>query len=111
MTSFFTSKSSLRLYFFCVLISDVFDSCFLKHFKLSDSIVSIWSFDFGFPGVAMVKNSSAMQETQVRCLGWEDPLEEDMAAHSIVLAWRIPWTGYRIPGRLQSMRLERVGPN
>ena len=106
MTSFFTSKSSLRLYFFCALISDVFDSCFLKHFKLSESIVSIWSFDFGFPGVAVVKNSSAMQETQVRCLGQEDPLEEEMATHSSVLVWEIPRT--EEPGGLQSMGSQRV---
>ena len=44
---------------------------------------------------------SAMQETQVRSLGWEDPLEEDMATHSSLLAWRIPWT--EEPGGLQSM--------
>ena len=40
----------------------------------------------------MVKNLPAMQETWVRSLGWEDPLEEGMAAHSSILAWRIPWT-------------------
>ena len=40
----------------------------------------------------MVKNLSAMQETWVQFLGWEDPLEEDMATHSSILAWRIPWT-------------------
>ena len=39
-----------------------------------------------------VKRLSAMQETQVRSLGWEDPLEKEMAAHSSILAWRIPWT-------------------
>ena len=39
-----------------------------------------------------VKNLSAMQETQVRSLGQEDPLEEGMATHSNILAWRIPWT-------------------
>ena len=39
-----------------------------------------------------VKNLSAMQETQVRSLGQEDPLEEGMATHSSILAWRIPWT-------------------
>ena len=38
----------------------------------------------------IVKNLPAMQETQVRFLGWEDPLEKGMAAHSIILAWRIP---------------------
>ena len=40
-----------------------------------------------------VKNLSAMQETQVRSLGREDPLEKGMATHSTILAWRIPWTG------------------
>ena len=40
----------------------------------------------------MVKNLPAMQETQVQSLGWEDPLEEGMATHSIILAWRISWT-------------------
>ena len=40
----------------------------------------------------MVKNLPAMQKTQVRSLGWEDPLEEGMAAHSSTLAWRTPWT-------------------
>ena len=49
----------------------------------------------------LVKNLPAMQETPVRSLGWEDPLEEGMAAHSSILAWRIPWT--EEPGRLQSM--------
>ena len=39
-----------------------------------------------------VKNSSAMQETKVRSLGWEDALEKEMARHSSILAWRIPWT-------------------
>ena len=40
----------------------------------------------------MVKNLSAMQETRVQFLGWEDPLEKEMATHSSILAWRIPWT-------------------
>ena len=40
----------------------------------------------------MVKNLPAMQETWVLSLGWEDPLEEGMATHSSILAWRIPWT-------------------
>ena len=54
----------------------------------------------------MVKNLPALQETQVRSLGWEDPLEKGMATHSSILAWRIPWT--KEPGRLQSMGLQRV---
>ena len=40
-----------------------------------------------------IKNLPAMQETQVRSLDWEDPLEKEMATHSSILAWRIPWTG------------------
>ena len=49
----------------------------------------------------MVKRLSAVQETRVQSLGWEDPLEEGMATHSSILAWRIPWT--EEPGGLQSM--------
>ena len=48
-----------------------------------------------------------MQETRVRSLGWEVPLEEEMATHSSILAWKIPWTGE--PGGLQSMGPQRVG--
>ena len=48
-----------------------------------------------------------MQETQVRSLGQEDPLEKEMATHSSILAWKIPWM--EEPGRLLSMRLQRVG--
>ena len=53
-----------------------------------------------------VKNPLAMQEIRVRSLGQEDPLEKSMAAHSSILAWRIPWT--EEPGRLQSMGSQRV---
>ena len=45
-----------------------------------------------FPGDSDGKESAAMQETQVRSLGWEDPLEKGMATHSSILAWSIPWT-------------------
>ena len=55
----------------------------------------------------MVKNPSAMLETWVQSLGWEDPLEEEMATHSSILAWRIPCT--EEPGELQSMGLQTVG--
>ena len=48
-----------------------------------------------------------MQDTQVRSLSQEDPLEEEMATHSSILAWGIPWT--EEPGGLQSMELQRVG--
>ena len=54
----------------------------------------------------MVKNMSAMQETQVQSLGWEDPLGIGTATHSSILAWRISWT--EDPGRLQSMGSQRV---
>ena len=55
----------------------------------------------------MVKNLPAMQETLVQSPGWEDPLEMEMATHSSILAWRIPWT--EKPARLHSMGLQRVG--
>ena len=50
----------------------------------------------------MVKYLPAMLETQVQSLGWEDPLEKEMATHSSVLAWRVPWK--KDPGGLQSVR-------
>ena len=55
----------------------------------------------------MVKRLSTMQETQIRSLGWEDPLEKKMAIHSRTIAWKIPQT--KEPGRLQSMGSQRVG--
>ena len=55
----------------------------------------------------MIKNLPTMQETRVRSLGQEDPLEKGMATHSSILAWRIPWT--EAPGRLQSKRSQRAG--
>ena len=61
------------------------------------------------PVAQRVKHLSAMQETWVRSLGQEDPLEKEMATHSGTLAWKIPWT--EKPGRLQSMGLQRVGHN
>ena len=55
----------------------------------------------------MVKNLPAIQETQVRSLGWEDPLEKEMATHAIILAWEIPRT--EEPDGLLSMGSQRVG--
>ena len=55
----------------------------------------------------MVKHLPTMWETGVLSLGWEDPLEKEMATHSSILAWRIPWT--EEPGGPQSMGLQRVG--
>ena len=63
----------------------------------------------------MVKNPPANagdirdEGMRVRSLDWEDPLEKEMATHSSILAWRIPWT--EKPGGLQSMRLQRVRHN
>ena len=54
----------------------------------------------------LVKNLPVVQETRVRSLGWEDPLEKEMATHSSILAWKISWT--EEPGGLHSMRLQTV---
>ena len=56
-----------------------------------------------------IKRLPAMQETRVQFLGWEDPLEKEMAIHSNTLAWKIPWT--EEPDRLQSMWSQRVRHN
>ena len=57
----------------------------------------------------MIKHLSAMWETQVQAMGWEDPLEKEMAIHSSTIAWKFQWT--EEPGRLQSVGLQRVGHN
>ena len=72
------------------------------------SIVRIWM-RFVSLVAQRVKHLPAMWETWVQFLGWEDPLEKEMATHSSTLAWRIPWT--EGPGRLQSMGSQRVGHN
>ena len=56
-----------------------------------------------------VKRLSTMWEAQVRALGWEDPLEKEMATHSSTLAWKIPWM--KEPGGLQSVVSQRVEHN
>ena len=63
----------------------------------------------GFPRGSVVKNQPAMQETQVGSLGQADSLEKEMAIHSSILAWEIPWT--EEPGGLQSMASQRVRPD
>ena len=60
-----------------------------------------------FPIAQVVKNLPATQKIRVWPLGWEDPLEKEMATHCSILAWRMPWTGE--PGRLQSVGSQRVG--
>ena len=86
------------------------------HMGISYTILWFWqglclknvSLSHAFPLVAQMvkKNLPAMQETQVQSLSWEDPLEKEMATHSSIFAWRIPWT--EKPGGLQSMGSQRV---
>ena len=61
--------------------------------------------EMSYPGGSAIENLTTMQETGVRSLGGEDPLEQEMATHSSILAWRIPWT--EEPGGLQSMGLQK----
>ena len=68
---------------------------------------SIYGLIMGFPGTSVAKNLPTMQGTQVRSLGPKDPLEEEMATHSSILAWKIPWT--EEPGGLQLCGCKRVG--
>ena len=70
----------------------------------------IFIYIFGASLVAQrLKRLPGMRETRVRSLGWEDPLEKEMATHSSTVAWKIPQT--EEPGRLQSMGSQRVGHN
>ena len=81
----------------------------MNSIRRPDYISFPYSSGVGFPGGPVVKTSSAMQETQTWSLGWEEPLEEEMAAHSSILAWRIPWT--EEPHELESMGSQRVRCN
>ena len=86
---------------------------YYSYFKQSDSIFTSYSVSFlhcifwtsyyfgyftggkikwDFPGGSVVKNLPVKQETQVQSLGWEEPLEKEMATHSSILAWKVPWT-------------------
>ena len=78
-----------------------------NHFEFSLTVWEVGEERDGFLSslvAQLVKNRPAMQETQVRSLGWEDLLEKEMAIHSSILAWKIPWT--EEPGGLQSMGLQ-----
>ena len=72
-----------------------------------EEIYKVMYFSWGFPCGSVVKTLPAVQETRVRSLGGEDPLEEGIATYSSLLIWRIPWT--EEPGGLQSIGLHRVG--
>ena len=65
------------------------------------------SLESGFPSASDGKASVCNAGDRVQSLGWEDPLEKEMAAHSSILAWKIPWTAK--PGRPLSMGPQRVG--
>ena len=65
----------------------------------------VWKMVNSFPCCSLVKNPPAMQETWVWSLDWEDPLKKEMATHSSILTWEIPWT--EESGRLQSMRSQK----
>ena len=87
---------------------------FHKHVKVNFSLLIVFPFLIypllNFPAslvAQMVKSLPIMQETKVQSVGPEDPLEKEMATHSCILAWRIPWTEQ--PGETQSMGLQRVG--
>ena len=75
--------------------------------SLGEGIGYALQYSWVSPVAEMVKSLTAIQETWVRSLGWEDPLEKGMATHSSILAWRISWT--EEPGRLQSTGSQRVG--
>ena len=67
---------------------------------------------WGFPGGSVLNNLPAMQEMWARSLGWEDPLEKEMATHSSIIAWEIPWTEEPTGAwELQSMALQVVRHN
>ena len=69
--------------------------------------MDLWVWGSGSPGGSGVKSLPVMRDTGVQSPGWEEPLEKEMATHSSILAWRIPWT--EEPGRLQSVGSQRVG--
>ena len=82
-------------------------SYILRSAECRDAFGFLPSFPWAPLVAQVVKNLLAVQETHVRSLDRDDPLEEGMATHSSILAWRIPWT--EEPGELQSMGSQRVG--
>ena len=80
---------------------DIAMAVFLGLLFAGVSLFSTFLYPLDFPGGLDVKRLPTMRETQVRSLGWEDPLEKEMATHSSTLAWKIPWMEEH--GRLQSI--------
>ena len=100
---FFLSQSSQQPYKVESVVTPILWMRNDKHGEIIENLAT----QHGFPwSLQMAKSLPAMQETQVWPLGWEDPLEEGMATHSSILAWRIPRT--EEPGRLQSVGSQRV---
>ena len=110
---FQTIPSEIQIYLNHCSVLEIklhYSSCCVNYKVFCLYLKSLYSDDIlwlGFSGGSVVKNLPAMQEMQVWSLGREDLLEKEMATHSSVLAWEIPWT--EEPGRLQSMRSQRVG--
>ena len=75
--------------------------------QLMDILLISWWLGIASLVAQRLKRLPAMQETWIRSLGWEDPLEKEMATHSNILAWRIPWM--EEPGGLQSTGSQRAG--
>ena len=88
-------------------ISPLTGSCKIPVKAFTGSELAYSRRKYGLPWRLSSKESAAMQETWIRSLGWEDPLEEGMATHSSALAQRIPWT--EEPGGLQPTESHRVG--
>ena len=98
------STSYLQVF---VLITGQEDYLFTQYLKSDISLTQFITLPKSIPlslVAQLVKNLPAMWETQVRSLGWEEPLEKETATHSSILAWRIPWT-------VQSIGSQRVGHN
>ena len=102
------SRSIFNLY-----LLKIFLFIFFNGGKLLFSVVLMFKWHLSQPRTSLVaqtvKNLPEMQETLVRPLCWEDPLEKGMATHSSVLTWKIPWT--EEPGRLQSVGSQGIGHN
>ena len=95
---------NIQLLFICTTIHANSETDPVLYFRVGHTQIG-----WGFPSGLVVKNLPAVQETQetqVQSLHGEDPLEEEMAIHSSILAWRIPWT--EEPGGLQSVGSQRV---
>jgi len=103
-------KPAFSLFSF-TFIKRLFSSSLLSAIRVvSSAYLRLLIFLLGIGGSLVaqrLKRLPAMRETWIRSLGWEDPLEKEMATHYSILAWRIPWT--EEPGGLQSTGLQRVG--